>query len=709
MISSIVPVVLVLVIAVSFLNRSFQLLETQKRSILQVQMDSILHDMELEMETSRIVADQICVDSDLSRDKMLEHGLLTLKGIDRLSMYRLHLNPQLFLSYIPEQLVTKGGTSSREFYAKYTLTLTPKSTADWEQVFESKERLTSTVLESKDGSKHVLMLYYYPESGYIEEKWVGFLFGERELGRLLESTAKNLNAVAMLSLTGQAITFVDYSNDPQSDKAAFLEAARSGQAEDGYAFLESHSYAYNVNIAMAFDNSVLLDELRSEAIWMFAIGLVAVVLLTCFIWYYGKYRYRFLNEIKQLAVSGRPELSTVTDADEYEIIRTVLKQNFEELKTKNDDLMLFRKKAKQQMSWMLLCGFPAEGVDISQIMEGYGIENRGHYYSAMLFWLQNELNDEQIYMDDVPDVLLSSMFEENANHYFVLGLSLLSKDANHHRRQEVAQIVLEKLDRENIRCWAVSCGLVYEELTKIGTSKQEAYSILQTQTVSGGMRGKVLFFDELTHLPNNISQTIEDNLNQFTEALRSEDGTEAANVLKRLLTGELDETYLSYIKYKLVRNVLDVMYEMEISLEYMDDLDKLVYLDAEGFEKQMSELISKLFIKLRKKDVTDANILAYIESNYNNSEISMRTIADHFGISERSISRVLKKSINKTYKEYLSQIRLEHACKLLIETDMDVRVIIKEVGYYDVSSFNRLFKQAFQMTPMEYRTENSKK
>ena len=101
MISSIVPVVLVLVIAVSFLNRSFQLLETQKRSILQVQMDSILHDMELEMETSRIVADQICVDSDLSRDKMLEHGLLTLKGIDRLSMYRLHLNPQLFLSYIP--------------------------------------------------------------------------------------------------------------------------------------------------------------------------------------------------------------------------------------------------------------------------------------------------------------------------------------------------------------------------------------------------------------------------------------------------------------------------------------------------------------------------------------------------------------------------------------------------------------------------------
>ena len=702
LISGFIPVILILVIAVSFLNRSFRMLETKNRSVLQVQIESVLHDMEKELSMSQQVADQICVDSALSRDKMLEYGLLTVKGIDRLNMYGLHLNPQIFLTYVPEQLVTKDGTRSRQVYAKYTLTLTDDSTAAWEQAFEAKEKLTSLVLEGRGGNRYFLLLYYYPQSRYIEEKWVGFLFSEHELKRVLENTTKSLSAVAELSWQEQAITYADYSGSGQSDKAAFLETIRSGK-RDNYVIIECQSQGYDMKLAMAFNNSVVTGDMANEVIKMFAIGLIAVFLVSCFIWYYEKYRYRFLYEVKQLAVSGRPEMNTAADADEYEIIRTVLKQNFEELKTKNEDLELVRKKAKQQMSWMLFCMPPTEGVDISQIMAGYGIEDQGYYYSAMIFLLQDPISDDQIAVEDIADVLLSSAFKENENYYFVLGLSLKDKDVNRQRRQEIAQTVLRRLAGEEIRCRAISCGLVYEELSQISTSKQEADSVLQTRAVPEGVGGTILFFDKLTHLPNSVSYTTEDSLNEFTEALRDENGAEASDILKRLLTSAVDEAQLSYIKYKLVHNTIDVMREMETAPEHMDDLVRLVYLDARTFEKQMSVLISKLFIRLKKKDVTDAQILSYIEQNYNNSEISMRTIADYFGISERSVSRVLKKSINKTYKEYLSQIRLEHACKLLLETDLDVRMIIKEVGYYDVSSFNRLFKQAFNMTPLEYR------
>ncbi|MBQ8233315.1 MAG: AraC family transcriptional regulator, partial [Lachnospiraceae bacterium] len=39
-------------------------------------------------------------------------------------------------------------------------------------------------------------------------------------------------------------------------------------------------------------------------------------------------------------------------------------------------------------------------------------------------------------------------------------------------------------------------------------------------------------------------------------------------------------------------------------------------------------------------------------------------------------------------------------------TDMDIRLIVRTVGYYDISSFNRLFKQTYGMTPIEFRGKN---
>ena len=115
-------------------------------------------------------------------------------------------------------------------------------------------------------------------------------------------------------------------------KIAFLERIRTGEAKGDYSIIECYAQNYQLNIAMAFDNGVIADDLVDEAVKMIIVGLIAG-----FIWSYGKFRYRFLYEIKQLAVSGRPELTTNAEADEYEIIRAALKQSFEELKSKDED------------------------------------------------------------------------------------------------------------------------------------------------------------------------------------------------------------------------------------------------------------------------------------------------------------------------------------------------------------------------------------
>ena len=83
--------------------------------------------------------------------------------------------------------------------------------------------------------------------------------------------------------------------------------------------------------------------------------------------------------------------------------------------------------------------------------------------------------------------------------------------------------------------------------------------------------------------------------------------------------------------------------------------------------------------------------------------IRLSDIAAHFGMNAWTFSRRFQKNSGKSFTEYLTTLRLSHACKLLVESDMPVIDICFEVGYSNVSNFNRAFLKARGMTPMLYR------
>ena len=707
MIASFVPFVLVVAIAVSFLNKTFRMLEERSRSVLQVQLENILSDLEQELAMSQQVANQMCIDSNLSREKMLEYGRLTVAGIDRLGIYgyRMNMAPQIFLTYVPQQLATVKGTSSSEVYAEATLSLTEESLDIWNRIMESQSSFSSAVLEGTQGRRFLLLLYYYPESWHVQEKRIGFLFDQTQMKKVLSNAVRNINGEAILTWGDQVITYVGTSENFPDNKAALVQNLKNGEADSRYVFIVSESENYDIRLAVALDNSVLTGELVEEGAKMVVIGMASVLGISLFIWFYGRRRYRVLNEIRQLAVRGRPEFSDGSGADEYEIIRTVLEQNYSEMKAQRDNLEYFRTEAKQQMSWLLLCSPPPENTDIDKLMEGYGMSWEGDYYCVMEFLMEERLDESSVSLNKIPEAFLHCIVRDDVGYSLVLGLSLREKDSDHQKRLTIAKKVVETLLEDDVQCRAVSCGLIYEQLSQIYSSRQEARSVLRTQLNQETSGKSVLFFDQMTHLSRSISHATEDLLEQFHDALCRGDGECASELLHNLMEGTQKESRQVYVRYKLVDTLINVIRETEVPTDQMDDLMKLIYLDPPEFERKLDRLIAQLFVKIEKKNIADFQILDYIESRFCDSEISMRSVADYFQISERSVSRIIKKAINKTYKEYVNHLRMERACKLLLETDWDVRVIIKEVGYYDVSSFNRLFKQTFQMTPMEFRSE----
>lgn len=86
-------------------------------------------------------------------------------------------------------------------------------------------------------------------------------------------------------------------------------------------------------------------------------------------------------------------------------------------------------------------------------------------------------------------------------------------------------------------------------------------------------------------------------------------------------------------------------------------------------------------------------------------KISIRDVSSAASISQHSFCRYFKKRTLKTYWQFLLEVRIGYACKLLIENNMSVAQICYESGFNNLSNFNRYFKSLVKKTPLQYIKE----
>lgn len=103
------------------------------------------------------------------------------------------------------------------------------------------------------------------------------------------------------------------------------------------------------------------------------------------------------------------------------------------------------------------------------------------------------------------------------------------------------------------------------------------------------------------------------------------------------------------------------------------------------------------------KDARMIEIMNYIQANY--IDITLDDIAERFFLSKPYISKYIKEKSGMTFGELVKKIRMKKAKALLKSSNMTVENISLSVGYQNVEHFNRLFKKAYNMTPMQFRNQ----
>lgn len=147
----------------------------------------------------------------------------------------------------------------------------------------------------------------------------------------------------------------------------------------------------------------------------------------------------------------------------------------------------------------------------------------------------------------------------------------------------------------------------------------------------------------------------------------------------------------------------------------IDANDEIRKTFPKGYQLYLKSQLFMLFYILIEKcsnTVVEANngksleklkhILKYIENNYMH-KITIADAATEVGLSQSHFMKYFKNTMGTSFIDYLNEYRLTMASRLLLSSDSSILAISEEVGYDNLSYFNRTFKRRYGTTPSAYR------
>lgn len=153
----------------------------------------------------------------------------------------------------------------------------------------------------------------------------------------------------------------------------------------------------------------------------------------------------------------------------------------------------------------------------------------------------------------------------------------------------------------------------------------------------------------------------------------------------------------------------DIGIRME-GLQYETQIDafltfvKILHDLAKEKDKKILNAEGYAFISNPKENKRLKMIFNYIRDHFM-EPIALEDISAQVFMTPQSFCRFFKKSTQKTFTNFLNEYRINHATKLLSETDVDIKTICYESGFNNLSNFFRNFKKITQLTPNAYRDE----
>jgi len=217
-------------------------------------------------------------------------------------------------------------------------------------------------------------------------------------------------------------------------------------------------------------------------------------------------------------------------------------------------------------------------------------------------------------------------------------------------------------------------------------------------------------------LTHNVNEDITPHLQRLEELQQCNSLSEIQALLTQWLDTVKNSGYapLGLEKLKLELRVALVTLMQKSPFKQADQeigVHSSVWLEQLGYADSFSDQLERVnqFIEQLNEQKSGAyqnhaveKAIAYIKKYYNHS-INLVSISEHVHMNPAYFSVMFKKKTGIGVVEFVTDVRMDKAKKLLMETDYKTYQIAESIGYSDPAYFSKIFKRQHGITPQEYR------
>jgi two-component system response regulator YesN len=392
----------------------------------------------------------------------------------------------------------------------------------------------------------------------------------------------------------------------------------------------------------------------------------------------------------------------------------------ENLKKLQEQIEENRAMFRERLLFKLIVG-AVSSADAVEMGQRLGLDLVARHYLVAILKLELGDRTEQYDHDEYQQVqsVLTELAEKNPD-IFVLkrdwgDMILIMKGSTPEYLEEERDLLLEEI-RQTV------AKTRYQLTIGVGASKERIADISQS------------FKDALVHIQNpvNMSSYVWNQTVERGELLKL-DKAAIENYLRGGVKDEFDKFFNAYLrplgetalKSTLIKNYIFVdviLATAKLVNELGGDVDSVLpelssmeailsnVKSVEQLREQACKIIS-IGLTYRDSHPNGQHVYLirqakdYIEHHYANPELSLNDVAVQANLSPSHFSTVFSRETCQTFKEYLTEIRINKAKELLRMTALRSADIAYQVGYNDPHYFSSVFKKNTGFSPIEFRSQ----
>ncbi len=453
--------------------------------------------------------------------------------------------------------------------------------------------------------------------------------------------------------------------------------------------------------------------------------------------YFMARNYAPIREI-MMNITQKSQVNFEKKENEYTYIKNRIEAVFSRNEKIEDQLKKQVDIIKNDFLVKLLRGKVEDEVYARNFLETYNIKYTGDSFLVIIFYIENynrlfggiasmsaseKLATGRFMITNVVDELISrdrecTMVEmdENVMAYIV--------NFNEDEQRDIMEQIKEALNHaqeflgENFHLsFSSSVSGINKSFWGLANSYSQAVETVEYIRMFGTHR--IAYYDDMQKPKNSYNYALEKE-SMLINHIKDGDFEKSSEVLTEIFETSFEDGDISLELGKcLIFSVLSSIIKAAGDLgdsAFIDSLRPVSTISEcktlDEIKGKMSGILKQFCEQINSEDNQSYNlrlailVSKYVKENYNDPNLSVRAVGEHFEMTPHYLSRLFKEQTGEGLYNYINKVRLEKAKQLLRQNGVTVEVCARETGYLSSVAFIRAFKKYEGITPGKYKELN---